>query len=326
MTNTTINLVRYDGNGKGNGGAGVMGRLVGQATCMVSTWRSGRTDLKSVIAEMNEQAMNEQKMIEQMIHNEWMNERITYNQTTKDDKAGGMTTTTTTTLITTTTNKVTKTMMTMMTRWQRQRKPDWSTNTTINLMRYNSDGDCKGNGGAGVMGWPVGQVTCMVSTWRPGGTDLKSVTAEMNKLAMNKQTMIKQTIHDEWMNKRTTNEQTTKDDKAGGMATMTITTLMTTMTNKMTKNNDDDDDKITTTAITWLINQHNNQPHAIQQWQRWQRHWWCRRDGTAGREGDLYGVSVAAGRNWTQICYSRNEQTSDEQTKNYWTNDSQWMN
>jgi hypothetical protein len=37
MTNTTINLVRYDGNGKGNGGAGVMGRLVGQATCMVST-------------------------------------------------------------------------------------------------------------------------------------------------------------------------------------------------------------------------------------------------------------------------------------------------
>ena len=82
-------------------------------------------------------------------------------------------------------------MMTMMTRWQGQRQPgDWSTNTTINLVRYDSDGDGKGNGGAGVMGRLVGQATCMVPAWRPGGTDLKSVKAEMNELAMNEQTMI----------------------------------------------------------------------------------------------------------------------------------------
>ena len=43
-----------------------------------------------------------------------------------------------------------------------QRQPDWSTNTTIKLVRYDSDGEGKGNGGAGVMGWPVGQATCMV--------------------------------------------------------------------------------------------------------------------------------------------------------------------
>ena len=39
------------------------------------------------------------------------------------------------------------------------------------------------------------------------------------------------------MNERTTNKQTTKDDEADVMKTATITTLMTTMTNKMTKTN-----------------------------------------------------------------------------------------
>ena len=77
-----------------------------------------------------------------------------------------------------------------MTRLQQQQQPDWSTNTTINLVRYNSDGNGKDNCGAGVMGWPVGQATCMVPAWRPGGTDLKSVKAKMNELAMNEQTMI----------------------------------------------------------------------------------------------------------------------------------------
>jgi hypothetical protein len=64
-------------------------------------------------------------------------------------------------------------------------------------MRYNSDSDGKGNGGAGVMGRPVGKATCMVSVWRPGGTELKSVIAEMNKLAMNKLKIIEQMIHNE---------------------------------------------------------------------------------------------------------------------------------
>jgi len=60
--------------------------------------------------------------------------------------------------------------------WHQQQQPDWLTNkTSINLVRYDSDGDGKVNGGAGVMGQPVGQ-----ATWQPGGTDLKSVTAEMN--------------------------------------------------------------------------------------------------------------------------------------------------
>ena len=113
-----------------------------------------------------------------------------------------------------------------MLRWQGQQQPDWSTNTTINLLQYDSDGNSKGNGGAGVMGRPVGQATCMVLAWRLGGTDLKSVTAEMNKLAMNGQKMIEQTIHNEWMNKRTANKQTTKYDKAGVITTATMTTLM----------------------------------------------------------------------------------------------------
>ena len=57
------------------------------------------------IAEMNELAMNKQKMIEKMIHDEGMNKRTTNRQTTKDDEAGVMTTTT---LMMTTTNKMTK--------------------------------------------------------------------------------------------------------------------------------------------------------------------------------------------------------------------------
>ena len=94
---------------------------------------------------------------------------------------------------------------------------DWSTITTINLVQYNCDGNGKGNGGTGVMGRPVWQSTCMVLVWRPGGTDLKSVTAEMNKLAINEQKRIKETIYNEWMKKRTTNKQTAKDDKASVM-------------------------------------------------------------------------------------------------------------
>ena len=35
-------------------------------------------------------------------------------------------------------------------------------------MQYDSDGDSKGNGGAGVMGWPVGQANFMVLAWRLG--------------------------------------------------------------------------------------------------------------------------------------------------------------
>ena len=102
-------------------------------------------------------------------------------------------------------------MMTMMTRWQWQQQPDWSTNTTIDLVQYDIDGDGKGNGGAGVMGRMVGQATCMVSAWRPGGTDLKSVIAEMNKLAMNKLVMNekkRQTNDLRWMNEKKNDEQT----------------------------------------------------------------------------------------------------------------------
>ena len=79
--------------------------------------------------------------------------------------------------------------------------------TSTNLVGYESDGDGKGNGGAGVKDRPVGQATCMVLAWRSGGTDLKSVIAEMSKLAMNKQKMIEQTSHDEWMNNKQTNDK-----------------------------------------------------------------------------------------------------------------------
>ncbi len=43
------------------------------------------------------------------------------------------------------------------------KKIPWN-DTTINLVRYDSDGNGKVNGGAGaVMGWPVEQTTCPVS-------------------------------------------------------------------------------------------------------------------------------------------------------------------
>ena len=46
----------------------------------------------------------------------------------------------------------------------------------------------------------------------------------------------------------------------------------------------------------------------------------------AGKAGNLYGVGVPAGWNWIQICYSRNERTSNEQITNDQTNNSWWMN
>ena len=77
-------------------------------------------------------------------------------RSTKDDKADVRTTMITTTLMTTTTNKMTENND------DDDDKMRMTTTTTINLVQYNSDGEGKRNGGAGVMGWPVGQATCMV--------------------------------------------------------------------------------------------------------------------------------------------------------------------
>ncbi len=94
--------------------------------------------------------------------------------------------------------------MRMMMRWQQQQQPDWSTNTTINLVWYNSGRNSKGNGGAGVMGRLVGQATCMVPAWRPGRTDHKSVIAEMrtNKKWLNKWFTMKEWTKEQQTNKR----------------------------------------------------------------------------------------------------------------------------
>ena len=143
-------------------------------------------------------------------------------------------------------------MMTMMTRWQLQQPPDWSTNTTINFVWYDSDGEGKGNGGAGVMGWPVGQATLTSGNW--------FVKKTFGMRQHNNQLHV---IWQWWQRQRQWWYNWQKMTKPTWWWQWRQTTLMTTTTNKMTENNDGDDDEMTMTTTTWLIDKHNNQPCAI---------------------------------------------------------------